>query len=413
MSIILASSEKCTGCQACANKCVTGAISMKIALEGFVYPIIDNQKCVECHACEYVCPELSSTSIAHSMLSDSYMAKANDENVRFNSSSGGIFPLIAKSVINQGGIVFGAAFENDFKSVKHIAITNLEQLYKIQGSKYLQSDIGNAYAQAKRYLKAGRIVLFSGTGCQIAGLKKYLGQDYRSLITVDVVCHGVPAQSLWENYLDLLEKKYSSKARYVNFRSKRVGWEEFGIESKFSEKYYFKELKDDPYLEIFQRNLSLRRSCYNCSYKSINGISDISVGDLWGINQINPDFNDNKGISFIMIHSEKGRDVFDEISSEIVFKEVDTKQAILYNKNISCSSRMPDSRASFFDDLNKLAFDKVIKKYSVPSIKTRVKNACKVIGIYELLMKIKKNRGGYDKNLEYGLVIVFKESILT
>lgn len=392
MSIILASSEKCTGCQACVNKCVTGAISMKISLEGFAYPIVDNQKCIECHACESVCPALSSTCITHSLLSDSYMARAIDENVRFNSSSGGIFPLIAQSVINQGGIVFGVAFENDFKIVKHIAITNLDELYKIQGSKYFQSDIGNTYVEVKEYLKSGRIVLFSGTGCQIAGLKKYLGQDYQSLITVDVVCHGVPSQSLWENYLDLLENKYNSKAKYVNFRSKRIGWEEFGIESKFDDKYYFKELKDDPYLVIFQRNLSLRRSCYNCSYKSMNGISDISVGDLWGINQINPEFNDNKGISFVMIHSEKGRTVFDALSSEIVFKEVDIKQAILYNKNISCSSRMPDSRKNFFEDLNKLPLDKVLKKYSAPSFKTRVKNVCKAIGIYKLLMEIKKHR---------------------
>ena len=410
----LANTELCNGCRTCQNVCPKNAINFEKIIDGFSYPVINENLCIECEKCVSTCPIINPTE---SILYDSqaFMAKANDESIRLQSSSGGVFTALAGAIIEGGGVVVGAAFSHDFHKVHHIIIDDMSGLSKLRGSKYVQSDLEDAYKKVKERLINGQIVLFSGTGCQVAGLRNYLGRDYDELILVDVVCHGVPSESLWDTYLTELETKYRNQAKYISFRSKRIGWAESGLESTFGKRTYFKELKEDPYLCVFQKNLSLRESCYHCKFKSASLISDISIGDLWGADEISPEFNDNKGISFVLINSPKGKDLFDRISGLLSYKDIDVQEAIKRNRNISTSAVRPPERQQFFKDLSVMGTSLVLKKYAAPSLKKRVKLRLDKMGLLKPLLQLKKHLGGgaalttEDKNLEYGLLICFDD----
>ena len=408
MEIKLAKSYVCTGCQACKVECPKMAITMIKENDGFLIPFINQELCVKCHRCESICPANNYVFTAPT-VSKAIIMKSKNEEVRMSSSSGGIFTHLANYIIKIGGYVVGAAFSEDFHSVKHVMIDDIDDIPRLRGSKYLQSDVGEIYRQVQNKLHADKYVLFSGTGCQIAGLRAYLKRDYEKLFLVDVVCHGVPSQDFWSRYLGEIENIHRGKANSVNFRSKKIGWEEFGLEKKKKKNVYFKELKDDPYLTIFQRNLSLREACYYCKYKSVTGIADLSIGDLWGADQIDSEFNDNKGISFILINSNKGQELIDTIKDKTMHKEINLNDAIAQNRNIAHPSIMPTDRSQFFADLNSKHFSLVLKKYTSISSKERIKRVLDKAGLLTIAKQI-MHRGGesaLDKNLEYGLLITF------
>lgn len=248
-----------------------------------------------------------------------YLGINKNEEIREESSSGGIFTVIAQEILRDGnGIVFGAAFDENF-IVKHIEICDEKELYKLRTSKYVQSDISNTYQRAESYLKKGKNVLFTGTPCQIEGLKSYLMKEYENLYTQDIICHGVPSPLIWEKYKNYRKKVDSKNPENINFRNKDNGWHEFNLKFSYDNGKYSKSQNKDLYMKAFLDNLILRDSCYKCSFKKYNRNSDITLADFWGIENIKSKLDDNKGISLIIVNSKKGQSILNRISVRLCY----------------------------------------------------------------------------------------------
>lgn len=378
----------CNGCFACVSKCPKKCITMKADNEGFLYPEIDEKICIDCKLCEKICPVLNKNISCNN--SDLAFAVINkDIEIRNNSSSGGIFFSLAESILKVGGVVFGAAFTDDFKSVEHIAVTKIENLWKLQGSKYLQSQIGNSYKEAKDHLEKGLPVYFSGTPCQIAGLYAFLGKDYKNLITQDIICHGVPSPLIWKKYVEYRESKAASSTRRTFFRHKKYGWKKFSVQFVFENcTEYIQILTEDLYMRGFLANLYLRPSCYQCSFKSENRISDITLADFWGVENICPEMFDDRGTSLVLINTAKGKTLFNTIKPQTQNCEVEKSEALKYNSAATKSSLLPQKRKLFMDDIKTKPFSNIIKKYCRESIVHRSKRFVKKC---LLLLKILKN----------------------
>ncbi len=359
----LANNKQCCGCGACENICPKNCIEMRRNSEGFLYPTVDSDKCIGCGMCEKSCPVLNTETNQPSIVKTAYAAFTNDEKVRLESSSGGIFSELAKYVLQSGGVVFGCAMSEDCKKARHIMIEKPKDLKYLRGSKYLQSEIGHTYRETKETLKQQRLVLYSGTPCQIAWLKAYLGNNaYDNLLTVDVICHGVPSQSVWENYLCTLENKFSANADKVSFRNKLYGWKNYNLSCSFKNgSEYHGKAGYDLFLKGFVSDYYLRESCYNCKFKGENIQSDITLGDFWGIDNVLPEINDDKGVSVVLVHSEKGQSAINSISNKIKLFEVSEQNALASNPAFYKSVTPNGVRHAFFRDFNKKKF--VFKKY--------------------------------------------------
>lgn len=322
--IKIARKEECTGCHGCYNVCPKKCIDMNFDEEGFLYPSVDSDKCLECGLCEKVCPIIHIVEVENDPIAIGCYNK--DEKIRMESSSGGIFTLISELVIQSGGVVFGAEFDENY-NVRHSYVDNMEDLQKFRGSKYVQSTIGNSYYDVKKFLEQGRQVLFSGTPCQIAGLKRYLRKDYDNLICQDIVCHGVPSTYVWEHY-----KKFIANGRRISgvkFRDKSTGWKTYSLQIDFDDGSSYNDIgNENSYIKGFVKDFYLRPSCYECKYKTLHRESDITLADFWGIEANEPELDDNKGTSLIFINSDKGRITFEDIKKDIVFKILDIKKAI-------------------------------------------------------------------------------------
>ena len=282
--------KNCTGCSACLQKCPKQCISMIANEEGFLYPVIDEKKCINCGLCTKVCPQLKKIKEESTEYPKAYaMRNKNTEELK-QSSSGGIFKVLANYVLENDGVVFGVAYDENL-NVNHIKVKDKEKLKLLQGSKYVQSNINNTYKEAEKELKKNKIVLFSGTPCQIAGLNSFLMKYYDNLITCDLVCHGVPSQKLFKKYIEFLSEKFKSKVVKYNFRSKnKKGW---GLVSQVETKdgkIRFVEPDFDPYYSNFLSSNTYRESCYKCYYSNCNRVSNITLADYWGINRIHPKF---------------------------------------------------------------------------------------------------------------------------
>uniref|UniRef100_UPI0040569A25 Coenzyme F420 hydrogenase/dehydrogenase, beta subunit C-terminal domain n=1 Tax=Acetatifactor sp. TaxID=1872090 RepID=UPI0040569A25 len=355
--------EKCCGCHACYSSCPKQCISMKEDEEGFEYPCVDESQCVDCGLCEKVC--FMQNNLKESEQPKAYAAYALDEKIRLKSSSGGIFALLAKSVIQRGGVVCGAAFDAESYLVKHIFVEEEENVQKLMTSKYVQSDIGECYKITKHYLEEGRLVLFAGTPCQINGLKAFLGKEYDNLICQDIICHGVPSAKIWKIYLRYLERKNKSKLLYnrtPNFRDKSDGWEEFAMSIPLENGTYNCVVYKDSYLRGFIHNLFLRPSCYACQSKGLSRSADITLADFWGIKKYCPEMYDEKGVSLIMIYTEKGREVWKSLEKAIKYKEVSWQEAIKGNPSAVRSVEKPEVRNYFYDRVNERNFGRMVEK---------------------------------------------------
>ncbi|WP_018590329.1 Coenzyme F420 hydrogenase/dehydrogenase, beta subunit C-terminal domain [Terrisporobacter glycolicus] len=381
--------EKCCGCHACFNICTKNAISMNYDEDGFLYPIINAKRCVECNLCKNVCPILSSK------VSDSlykiYACYNLDEQVRKLSSSGGIFTLLAKYVIERKGIVFGARFDENLKVI-HDEINNENKLNVFRGSKYVQSEIGNTYFRAKLYLEKGILVLFSGTPCQIHGLKSYLEKEYENLICVDLICHGVPSPKIWTSYKD--EISNGKRCIDMKFRDKTLGLKDTKIKFYFEDgSVYEEKYNDSKYINGFIQNCFLRLSCYRCDFKGENRKSDITLGDFWGIKDILPNLDDNKGISLIISHSNKAEKILGEIKNSTYIKEVNSQKTFKENPCALRPVELDDKRSKFYAFYSKFSVSKSVKK-------------CTKIPIYKLI-KFKLESIKY--NTKYILYSILKK----
>lgn len=364
------SKKDCTGCFACDNICPVNAIEMVKDSEGFKYPEVDYAKCIECSKCINVCPIINIVKPINSP--NAYACINNDEKIRLNSSSGGVFTLIAENIIAEGGAVFGAGFNEKFQ-VQHFHVDNNEELSLLRGSKYVQSNIGDSYKQVKGYLENGTKVLFVGTPCQIAGLKSYLGKAYIDLFCIDFICHGVPSPTLWEKYIEYRKKSSDKLINEIEFRNKEEGWRLFSMKIKYQDDTSYREnLTKDFYMKMFLKDICLRPSCYSCEFKSLNRHSDLTIADFWGIQRILPEYDDDKGVSLVLVNSDFGKERFDEIKRKMKFQNVDIMEAIKSNPSAIKSVVQNPKREKFLIDMNKLDFDRLIKKYSTDRIYIRV-----------------------------------------
>lgn len=369
---------RCSGCHACYNVCPKNCIRMLSDNYGFFYPSVDMKMCINCHLCEKSCPIINSIK-KNGGTKETFAAINKNDHIRLMSSSGGIFSLLAEYIISHNGIVYGAAFTDNFKKVHHIAIEKKEDLYKLRGSKYVQSEIGHCFTNVKHHLDIGQKVLFTGTPCQIAGLYAYLKKDYDNLFTQDLICHGSPSPKIWRIYIEEREKDFISKANDVSFRNKIYGWKNFSLSIRFENNIeYMQTLNNDPFLKAFLTDTCLRDSCYKCSFKKINNkISDITLADFWGIQEIMPEMDDDKGTSAVLIHTEKGRFLFNSILSQIKLQKVDLESIIKYNPALVQSAYPNPNREKFICSVNNDNFDKMVLKYCYPNLHTRIKNKIK------------------------------------
>lgn len=341
--------SRCCGCSACISICPKQCITMYEDEEGFLYPKADKHLCINCGQCESVCPVIHQEAPKIPIVT--YAAINPCETVRIKSSSGGIFTRLAEQVLDEGGAVFGAAFDKDW-SVKHIAVTCREGLAGLRGSKYLQSRMESTFKEAENYLKAGRKVLFSGTSCQIAGLKRFLHKEYGNLLAVDVICHGVPSPKAWQDYL--AEKYNGLTISDICFRDKRSGWKQYSqtvtsSTSSFSSKYF-----ENDFMNAFLMNLTLRPSCYDCPAKKGKSTADLTLGDFWGVERLLPQMDDDKGTSLVIIYTDKGKaSLLDSDCTEVPYQD-----AVRYNPSIENPVAEPVNRRYFFHLLGRKGFQK-------------------------------------------------------
>lgn len=361
----------CCGCGSCVEICPRQCISFKEDAEGFMYPEVNMQECIECGLCEKRCPVLSEyKSINYTR--EAYGAYIKDESARAKSSSGGIFGAIAESVLLDGGFVCGAAFDEEFQ-VSHVMIDSLEQLDLLRGSKYLQSSNKGIYTQVKKKLVEGKTVLYSGTACQVAGLKKYLAKEYDKLITIDVLCHGVPSPKLWKKYIDELSDFRRNRIDNVMFRNKNSGWKSYSVKIDLADgNGVYEKYPQNQYMRLFLSNICLRPSCHSCKYKSMERPSDITMGDFWGIEQKVPELDDDKGTSVIQINTAKGKAIFNKITSNLVYQKVDIDVALPPTADSRKSVNIHPKREKFFRQLDKKDVQHLIKLIE-PSLLGKIK----------------------------------------
>ena len=314
----------CSGCSACANVCPVRAISMVENQDGFYVPMIDKTKCTQCGLCEKTCPQCNEV-VKNAKTPDCYAVMADDD-VRFKSSSGGAFTVLAKEIFNRGGVVCGASFDENWV-VKHVLVDNENGLDKLRGSKYVQSFVSETlYREIKDLLKAEKWVLFSGTPCQLAGLNNFLGKQYPTLLTVDLICSKVPSKKAFDKFIN--DNYDKNEVKSINFRSKEEGW------SCSATKIYTTTTTTTTWFDMFLNDLCMNDSCANCKYTTADRVSDITIGDFWRINRFKPELDDDKGTSCVLVNTEKGKNFFDVLSW---FKKeaMPVKTAVKVNKALN------------------------------------------------------------------------------
>lgn len=363
--------EECYGCKACEQICPKKSIKMKCDREGFWYPKINMDTCVKCNLCRKVCPYNEKSFKINTLNKSLAFATINkNEIVRESSTSGGMFSNISDYILENNGIIFGVELD-DNGVVKHSIAVNKKERDKFKGSKYVQSDIQKSYIKAKEYLNSDKLVLFTGTPCQIAGLYSYLGKDYDNLITCDIVCHGVPSPKVFNDYYNFMKKKYRSNISTLNFRDKSNGWKTGTLKIKFNTgKEYSEVWNNDKYYRLFFSHRILRASCHECRFTKLHRESDITIGDFWGIENCKPNMFDNKGTSLVLINTKKGISLFENIKEEIIFEECRLEDVM--QPNLKRPAMPSVDREKFFNDYEKKGFKYVIKVYTAVSLKERI-----------------------------------------
>ncbi len=382
MSNIANIGNKCVGCTSCEHVCPKNAIKMISNSEGFLYPNIDNEKCIDCGLCIKKCP--TQNHKLHNPIK-AIGLKNKDTDRIMQSASGGASDVIAQHIVSMGGVVFGAAYDESLK-VKHILVDNENDLYKIQSSKYVQSDLNNCYKMAHIELEKGRKVLFTGTPCQIAGLYSYLGKEYDNLYTIDLICHGVPSPLFLEKYFMYMSNKLGEPVQSYNFRSKKKrGW---GTSYNYTLNTQNHEINgtviSTQYGKSFVDSNCYRESCYQCDYANIKRCSDITIGDFWGIMKVNPDFYSHKGVSSVLLNTQKGMDLVEHIMSKIDICGCTIDDVIVKQGNLVKPTERSLERSNFYDKINSDNFIADIK------VKFSFKQRIKLLIPQKLIIAFKK-----------------------
>lgn len=352
--------QECTLCGACVNACPADAISFSKPYLDFYYPQVKEDICIHCNQCEQACPILGNKGKPDEGYPVAFAAKSENDSMRMRSSSGGAFYELASQMLRDGGYVCGAVFDDEFH-VKHILSAAKEDILRMMGSKYAQSDVGYCYREVKDVLEKGCKVLFSGCPCQVAGLRTFLGKEYPNLLLVELICHGIPSDQMLQTYIGMQERKYGARLTRMEFRNKKKGWHNSSVRMEFeNHQIYSIPYTADAHTIGFLRNITLKSSCYDCHFRNFTAGSDIIMGDFWGAEVELPE-DDNKGISAILVNSGKGMDLIDRCNLALTPANVET--VIRYNKNLLCSAAPNPQRSSFYASADTNGLEEAIRRY--------------------------------------------------
>lgn len=387
----------CTGCMACLNACPTNAISVSADKKGFYYPLIDNEKCINCNKCKNTCPA-NKGAIASDKKPQVFACWQKNTEIRRESSSGGFFSAVAEYVLQLGGSVFGAAFNDSFV-VEHTEITSVSELSRLRGSKYVQSNIKDIFSVVKKRLDDGKYVLFSGTPCQVAGLNAFLGKPYDKLITLDIVCHGVPSPKFFADYLEKeIKQKNSSNITNIRFRYKKPSWTKFSMKIDFSDRpSYIGSKFSDTYLVAFLYDFITRDCCHNCKYTSVNRTGDITIADFWGyVSQTRKNRNTEDGISLLLLNTDKGKEIFDRLKDSFVYIEKDISEAKSGNRCLSSPYKKNPKSDEFWNTYFEKGYEDAKNKYLYPRKPNKKHDLSVAVDNHSYLIP-KMLRKAYDK----------------
>lgn len=382
--------DLCCGCTACYSVCPKNAIKMVRDNEGFLYPEVDKEKCVNCGMCKKVCPILNKAKL-NEFKPKAYLFQNSNEEIRKDSTSGGVFTAIGEFVIKNNGIVYGATFDDNFV-VNHIGVESVDKLSKFRKSKYVQSNQNNCFKEIKQYLDNGKLVCYSGTPCQVGGLRAYLRKDYENLILVDIMCHSVPSPLVFEKYKRyILKKMNANRILNINFRDKsKYGYKYSMMTVETDNGIYSQGIDTDSYLRAFFSDVSVRPSCYNCHFKTMKRVSDLTIWDCFNINEIDKSFDDDKGTTRVLVQSEKGEKLLENLDN-VRLKELDINIAIKKVKEMTNSVNYNSKRKEFFENIND---DNVLEKYYPTNFKTKinsfVRKTLAVTGVYSSVKSLAK-----------------------
>ena len=376
--ILLDEKKQCCGCGACMNICPKGAITMDKDVYGFYYPTINNSLCINCGACTRVCAFQNADS--KETEKTGYGVTAKDDSLTEKSSSGGVFAVVAKHILKQGGIVYGAAYADTDLFVHHIRIESVSDLARLQGSKYVRSEIQDIFTDVRNQLKTGRPVLFSGTPCQVGAIKAFLGKEPENLYTMDIVCHGTPSGDMFKNYIRLKEQKYGKQVTGFVFRNKENGWSTSTGKITFidgtEKKIYSSE---ESYPRYFLAGSLYRDSCYNCRYASADRPGDITAGDFWGVEKANSSFDaehHHKGISALICNTEKGKELFEECKDDFYFFDSSFEEIARGNDQLNHPSKHTHPKTmEIYAEYNWEGVERLFKKeYGIKRYSGRIKS---------------------------------------
>lgn len=396
--------QDCCGCNSCVQRCPKACIAMREDEEGFLYPEVNESVCIDCGLCEKVCPVIHQAE--ERKPAAVYAAKNKNEEIRRQSSSGGVFTALAEEILNEGGVVFGVRFDENWEVV-HDYTETVDGLSAFRGSKYVQSQIGDSFKKTEQFLKMGRKVLFSGTPCQIAGLRRFLRKEYDNLLTVDFICHGVPSPGVWREYLKEETARQcgrkntvlphpiingrDARIESISFRDKRLGWKKFSFALTLSvpdghgaknSVLLSEPLNKNIFMRGFLSDLYLRSSCYVCPTKSFKSKSDITIGDFWGVQNVMPEIDDDKGVSVVMVNTPDGENYIKMTGLDI--RVIRYESVLQYNPSIERSVGLTEKRRRFYSDTSK-TLEKRIDKLCRVTVLTRIKR--RVYGVLLVMLR--------------------------